>query len=92
MVSVNLYSNNSIDLENFLSLFYDSSFSLNKDLNWEKKYNNPVEVVEIIGAFADNSEKFEISMWVSIDKGVFINVTDKNADSLIKYIYERFPY
>lgn len=92
MASVSLYSSNPIELEEFLSLFYDSSFSLNEKLNWEKDYNNPVEIVEIIGTFADNSDKFEISMWISIDKGIFINVTDNNADRLIKYIYERFPY
>lgn len=92
MVSVNLCSNKSIELEKFLSLFYDSSFSLNKDLSWKKNYNNPIEIVEIIGTYADNLDKFEITMWVSIDKDVFINVTEKNADSLIKYIYERFPY
>lgn len=92
MVSVNLCSNKSIELEKFLSLFYDSSFSLNKDLSWKKNYNNPIEIVEIIGTYADNLDKFEINMWVSIDKDVFINVTEKNADSLIKYIYERFPY
>ena len=31
-------------------------------------------------------------MWVSLDKGVFINVTEENADNLIKYLYERYPY
>jgi len=31
-------------------------------------------------------------MWVSLDKGVYINVTTDNADSLIKYLYERYPY
>lgn len=92
MISVNLYSNNSIELEKFLSLFYDSCFYLYQKSNWKKDYDNPVEVVEIIGIFADNLDKFKISMWISIDKGVFINVTDNNADNLIKYIYERFPY
>lgn len=92
MVSVNLYSENSKELEKFLSSFYNSSFSIDNNLNWEHKYDNPIEITEIIGTFIDNSDDFKIVMWVSLDKGVYINVTEKNADSLIKYLYERYPY
>ena len=37
-------------------------------------------------------ERFEIMMWISLDKGVYIHVTEDNANSLIKYLYERYPY
>ena len=92
MVSVNLYSNNSKELERFLSSFYNSSFNINNNLNWEHKYKNPIEITEIIGAFVDNFEDFKIMMWISLDKGVYIHVTKDNANGLIKYLYERFPY
>ena len=91
MVSVNLYSENSKELEKFLSSFYNSSFNID-ELNWEHKYDNPIEVTDIIGTFIDNSDDFELMMWVSLDKGVYINVTEENADSLIKYLFERYPY
>lgn len=92
MVSVNLISEDSYELEKFLSSFYNSSFDINDNLNWEHKYSNPVELAEIIGAYVDNLDDFNIVMWVSLDKGVYINVTTDNADSLIKYLYERYPY
>lgn len=92
MVSVNLYSESSKDLENFLSSFYNSSFNMNNVLSWEHKYENPIEITEIIGAFIDNFDDFKIMMWVSLDKGVYIHVTNDNADSLIRYLYERYPY
>lgn len=92
MVSVNLYSENSIELEKFLSSFYNSSFNINNDLNWEHIYENPIEITEIIGAFIDNFEDYKIMMWVSLDKGVYIHVTEENADNLIRYLYERYPY
>ena len=92
MVSVNLISEDSYELEKFLSSFYNSSFDINDNLNWEHKYSNPVELAEIIGAYVDNLDNFNIVMWISLDKGVYINVTTDNADSLIKYLYERFPY
>lgn len=92
MVSVNLISENSYELEKFLSSFYNSSFDINDNLNWEHKYSNPVELAEIIGAYVDNLDNFNIVMWISLDKGVYINVTTDNANSLIKYLYERYPY
>lgn len=92
MVSVNLYSNSSKELESFLSSFYSSPFNINNILTWEHSYINPIEVAEIIGVFADNYQDFKIMMWVSLDKGVYIHVTDENADSLIKYLFERYPY
>ena len=92
MVSVNLISEDSYELEKFLSSFYNSSFDINDNLNWEHKYSNPVELAEIIGAYVDNLDNFNIVMWISLDNGVYINVTTDNADSLIKYLYERYPY
>lgn len=92
MISVNLYSENSREIEKFLSSFYNSSFDLENNLTWQHKYDNPIEITEIIGVFIDNLEDFNLTMWVSLDKGVYIHVTDKNADNLIKYLYERFPY
>ena len=70
MVSVNLISEDSYELEKFLSSFYNSSFDINDNLNWEHKYSNPVELAEIIGAYVDNFDDFNIVMWVSLDKGV----------------------
>lgn len=92
MVSVNLYSENSSEIENFLSSFYNSSFDINNNLNWKHQYDNPIEITEIIGVFIDNLEDFKITMWISLDKGVYIQVTNENADNLIKYLYERYPY
>ena len=40
----------------------------------------------------EKKDKFKINMWISLDKEVYINVTDNNADKLIRYIYERYPW
>ena len=89
---VHLSSNKKGELEKFLSSFYNTSFNLLNSLKWEKKYDNPVEIAEIIGTFIDNSDDFDIHIWISIDKNVFIHVDEKNADDIIKYLYERFLY
>ncbi|MCR5146243.1 MAG: hypothetical protein K6B70_02720, partial [Clostridia bacterium] len=59
---------------------------------WQHEYENPIEIVDIIGAFIENIDDYNLTMWISIDSGVFIKVTTDNADELIRYLYERFPY
>ena len=61
MISVNLYSNSSKELEEFLSSFYSSSFNLNNVLSWEHSYDNPIEIADIIGVYADNFNDFKKS-------------------------------
>lgn len=89
---VNLYSERINEINKFLSNFYNSNLNLKDILKWEKNFDNPVEMAEIIGTFIDNKDKYKINMWISLDKGLFINVTEHNVDDIIKYLYERFPY
>lgn len=89
---VRLYSNNKGEITRFLQEFYNSNLELEYDLEWEKEFENPIEIVDIIGAFIENNDIYKFNMWISIDKNCFINVTDENADELIRYLYERFPY
>lgn len=89
---INLYSSKENEIERFLEKFYNKKVVLENKLEWKKNYTNPIEMAEIIGAFIDNNDKFRINMWISIDEGFSINVTDNNANQIIKYLYERFPY
>ena len=91
-VSVNLYSEKLGELNNFLSKFYNTNLEIYDDLSWEKKYNNPIEMAEIIGVFLDNIDDYFINMWICLDKNVYINVNEKNGNDIIKYLYERFPW
>ena len=73
---------NSNEIKKFLDEFYNENTSLDNDLEWKKNFENPVEIAEIIGALIDNNDKYEINMWIRLDKGVYINVTDDNADNM----------
>ena len=92
MITLNLFSEKLCEINKFLSHFYNTDFGLNPDFNWEKKYANPVEMADIIGTFVDNIDYYIINMWISLDKGIYIHVTEINANDIIKYLYERFPY
>ena len=89
--TVSLYSVQKKEIENFLSKFFGNEIILDKK-EWESKFLNPVDMAEIIGVFIDNKDKYKINMWISIDEGFFINVTEGNANQIIKYLFERFPY
>lgn len=91
-VIVSLYSSYKDEIKNFLFSFYNKDVEIPNELKWEYKYNNPTESANIIGAFIDNNDRFKINMWVSLDENFFINITDYNADKIIRYLYERYPY
>ncbi len=92
LVSVNLYSRKKGELNRFLSHFYNTNLDMEENFNWKKEYTNPIELAEIIGTFADNYDDYLLSMWICLDKDVFVRVSEKNADDIIKYLYERYPY
>ena len=50
-VTVHLYSNKNGELNRFLSKFYNTNLDIYESLRWEQKYNNPIELAEIIGVF-----------------------------------------
>ena len=89
---VNLYSTKKGEISKFLNNFYNKNITLQNDLKWEKNFENPIEIADIIGTFIDNKDIYNINMWVSLDKDAFINVTENNVDKLIRYLYERYPY
>ncbi len=88
---VNLNSSKKNEVNKFLSKFYNRNFKLQEN-NWEKKFNNPIEIAELIGVYIDNYEDYDISFWFSLDDGIIIKVDSNNANDIIKYLYERFPY
>ncbi len=90
--SVSLYSMKNNEIRQFLQKFYNTNITIENDLEWTKEYDNPVEIAEIIGTFIDNNDKYSINMWISLDEGVYINVTDYNVDKIIRYLFERYPY
>lgn len=97
-VYVKLYSEKENEIYNFLKLFNNDCLQNKTDsikescLEWQKDYENPIEIADIIGIFIENNDKFKINMWISLDKDVLINVTQVNADEIIRYLFERYPY
>ena len=90
--AVKLYSEIDGEIERFLNSYYTNKIKLDNPLFWKKEFDNPTEIVDLIGIFIDNKEKINANMWISLDKDIYICVNSNNSNKLIKYIYERFPY
>lgn len=89
-VIVSLYSKKKKEISRFLNKYNEEKIS---DVDeWKKEFKNPIELADIIGVFIDNKENYDINMWVSLDSDFFINITDNNANQIIKYLFERYPY
>lgn len=92
LAKITLCSDKKGELNKFLSSFYNTNLEIYNNLKWEKESANPIELADIIGVFIDNYDDFLLNMWLSLDKDIFINITENNADDIIRYLYERFPY
>ena len=89
--SINLYSDQKGEINKFLSNYYNTNLDIEDKLKWQKVYKNPIEMTDLIGVFVENSDKYKINVWVCLDTDVYIRVSNKNADKLIRYIYHRYP-
>lgn len=93
---IKLFSNQKGEIYRFLEHYYRSTNAFFLEditlLEWEKSFDNPIEIADMVGVFIDNIEDFKINMWVCLDQDVLINVNPNNVNDLICYLYERFPY
>ena len=89
---INIYRENVNEIKNFVDKFYGNNTNILNSLKYEVIFENPIHASDMISAFIDNNDKFKISMWLSLDKGIFINVNEQNANKIIRYLFERYPY
>ena len=91
-VTVNLYSMNKNEIKRFLNDVYNEDIILFDDLKWERSFLNPIELADIIGIYIDNTDKYDMSMWINLDADFLLHVTEENSDKIIRYLFERYPY
>ena len=97
--TIKFYSNKDGEIFRFLSKYYDINEKISQNfdiyyhsLEWQNSYENPIEITDLIAAYIDNEENFDIKMWISLDKDIFIKISEYNANDIIKYLFERYPY
>lgn len=90
--TINFYSEKKGEIKKFLEQYYSKNFNLDNNLTYKQSFDSPIDMIDIMSCFIDNNDKFSANLWISLDKDVYICVTDTNLNNLIKYIYERYPY
>lgn len=86
-----IYSENNKDLSKFLSTFYETDYILENKQYYEIDFDNPKDLIDILSCYTENSENYDLNLWISLDQNVFILITENNINEIIKYIYERYP-
>ena len=89
---VDIYSNDNLEIKKFLSAFYNKEIDINNNQQCEIVYRNPLYCADIISSYIENINKFKINIRISFDRNLFINITKYNADKIIRYLFERYPY
>ena len=89
---INLYSEKKGEIKRFLDLYYSKNLPLQDLLFWKKVFQNPIDMIDIISCLVDNNENFSINLWISLDKDVYICIGEHNINTIIRYLYERYPY
>ncbi len=89
--SINIFSDKKGEINKFLSSYYNTNLDIEDKLKWQKTYKNPIEMTDLIGVIVENSDKYNLNVWVCLDADIYIRVSSNNADKLIRYIYQRYP-
>jgi len=90
---IRLYSDENGEIVSFLTRFFENKqITLENEFVWQKEYENPLEMIDMMGALIENQEDFKINMWISLDQDLFINITPSSINDVIRYLYERYPY
>ncbi|MBR2289515.1 MAG: hypothetical protein IJ867_02640 [Clostridia bacterium] len=90
--TLNLFTESKEKLQDFFQKYDNETIELNnQEPNYEKDFGNPVDMIEMISTLIDNNEKYPVGIWISIDKNIFINVSEQNLDKIIRYLLERYP-
>lgn len=90
-VTVNLTSDNEGILKDFLNSFYEKNSKVDDDVvEWINVFNQPLEAIDVMTAVIDNSDKYNIGLWVSMDAGLLVEVNQKNIEDVIKFMLFRF--
>ena len=92
MYTVTILSENISEIKDFLNKYYSDNITFSEQNYWEKKYENPIDMIGLISTFIDNNDKYIGNIWISLDKDVYICITDENLNLIIKYLFERYPY
>ena len=70
--SINFYSEIEGEIKKFLEQYYSKNLNLENSLSFQKEYDNPVDMIDMISCFIDNNNKFKMTLWISLKNVKYI--------------------
>ena len=90
-IVVNLWSKRTGEIRKFLERYYEKEIDMDEDVEqWAYIYNKPLNAIDIISALVDNSDKYQISLYIQVDRGRLHHITKENHNDIIKDILYLF--
>jgi hypothetical protein len=90
-VVVNLWSKKVGEIKKFLERYYEKEVRMDEDVEqWTYVYNKPLDSIDIISAVMDNSDIFQVAIYIQIDKCDICPVTAENYNDIIKGLLSLF--
>jgi len=90
-LTVNLWSRKEGELKRFFRSYYERDVEIADDAGgWFHEYTRPAEAVDIISAVIDNSDRFQLSMYIQLHDGRLYRVTEANHNDVIRDVFMLF--
>ncbi|ACL76508.1 hypothetical protein [Ruminiclostridium cellulolyticum] len=88
-ITISLWSTKQGELNRFLYSFYGKDMEVDYSLRrWAQDFYMPLDSVDMICALMDNSEKYDVSMYIHMENGYLHKITDSNYEDVIKGLFE----
>ncbi len=90
-IGINMWSNKTGKIKSFLESYFQEKIEIDEDTGkWFFECEEPLESVDIISAAMDNSEKYDLALYIRIPGGDIYRITEENYNDVIKGLFILF--
>lgn len=90
-ISISFWSKEQGEIKRFLSRFYGYNIKIEDNCrHWIKEFNDPLESIDIISTLMDNSDQYQIVMYIHMQDGILYKIDKKNYNDVIRGFYILF--
>lgn len=90
-ITISLWSNKHMEIKRFLDSYYQDNVQSDESAQrWMGEFYNPLESIDMISALMDNSDNYEVIMYIHMDNGYLYKITKHNYNDVIRGLLSIF--
>ncbi len=90
-ITISLWTTKHGEINRFLDSFYEKDMDVDCSLRrWATDFYRPLDSVDMICALMDNSEKYDVAMYLHMDNGYLYKITSLNYEDVVKGLFEMY--